>query len=70
MKMRYIKPETEILGCEIASIIAASPETEWVIDQNGGSNQNIPGGENQDPDAGNGAKRFDDFALEDWSVDY
>lgn len=46
MKREYIQPETEMVRCSLANVIAASPNgTEWHMgDDQSGNDQTIGGG--------------------------
>lgn len=63
MKRIYIKPETERFVCDLMSMVAASPSTQW-NDNTGGSGDHQIGPGNPNPDEDAKANSI----WDDWSV--
>ncbi|MCR5365152.1 MAG: hypothetical protein K6E67_03280 [Prevotella sp.] len=61
MKRTYIKPTTKTVRLLMQHFLAASPKTEWGINTDGSSSQDIPGGDGKDPDADSRL-----FGLDSW----
>ena len=67
MKRIYVKPELQITTCFAEQFLAGyTKDVEWDTNT-GGTDTKIDDTTEPDPE---GAKRFDNFSLEDWSLDY